>query len=141
MTQVYTCTMKSALVAGLLALGGSAAAAQAVVPLNEEPYINESLVAVAVGNVIRKTCPSISARMMVVFSKGRELQNYAYDKGYTKDELDAFLDDKAEKARVIGLAADYMAANGVVEGDIESYCTVGRAEIAKDSLIGSLLKE
>ena len=132
---------KSAFVAGVMAVISTTAAAQAAVPLNEEPHINNSLVAVAVGNAIRKTCPSISARMLVALSKGRELQNYALEKGYSKDEMDAFLDDKTEKARVKGLAADYMAANGVVTGDVESYCTLGRAEIAKDSLIGSLLRE
>lgn len=141
MTYVTPSTLKSALIAGVLAFGATTATAQAAVPLNEEPHINTSLVAVAVGNAIRKTCPSISARMLVALSKGRELQNYALEKGYTKDEMDAFLDDKTEKARVKGLAADYMAANGVIEGDVESYCTLGRAEIAKDSLIGSLLRE
>lgn len=141
MTYVTPSTLKSAIIAGLFAVGSTTAIAQAAVPLNEEPHINTSLVAVAVGNAIRKTCPSISARMLVALSKGRELQNYALEKGYSKDEMDAFLDDKTEKARVKGLAADYMAANGVIEGDVESYCTLGRAEIAKDSLIGSLLRE
>jgi hypothetical protein len=141
MTRMMTSTVKSALVAGVLALGAPAASAEAAVPLNQEPHINQSLVAVAVGNAIRKTCPSISARMLVALSKGRELQAYAYDKGYSKDEVDAFLEDKAEKARVKALAADYMAANGVIKGDVDSYCALGKAEIRKDSLIGQLLKD
>ncbi len=141
MTTEMTSPLRSALVAGVLAFAATAAAAEAAVPLNQEPHINESLIAVAVGNAIRKTCPGISARMMVVFSKGRELQTYAYEKGYSKDEVEAFLDDDTEKARVKGLAADYMSANGVVESDVETYCALGRAEIAKDSLIGSLLRE
>lgn len=134
-------SMKSVLVAGAFALVATTATAQAAVPLNEEPHINDSLVAVAVGNAIRKTCPTISARMLVALSKGRDLQNYALDKGYSKDEMNAFLENKTEKARVKGIAAEYMAANGVVEGDVESYCALGRAEIAKNSLIGSLLRE
>ena len=141
MTHISHSPLKLALIAGILALGATTASAQAAVPLNEEPHINNSLMAVAVGNAIRKTCPSISARMLVALSKGRELQNYALEKGYSKDEMEAFLDNKTEKARVKALAADYMAANGVVDGDVESYCTLGRAEIAKDSLIGSLLRE
>ena len=141
MTYTTHSSLKSAFVAGVLAFISTTATAQAAVPLNEEPHINNSLMAVAVGNAIRKTCPSISARMLVALSKGRELQNYALEKGYSKDEMEAFLDNKTEKARVKALAADYMAANGVVDGDVESYCTLGRAEIAKDSLIGSLLRE
>ena len=127
--------------AAVFALCVTAATAQTAVPLNKEPHINQSLVAVAVGNAIRKTCPSISARMLVALSKGRDLQKYALDKGYTKAQMDAFLDDGTEKSRVKALAADYMAANGVVKGDTESYCRLGRAEIAKNSLTGSLLKE
>lgn len=141
MTLGISLSLKTALMAGVLALAATTASAQAAVPLHEEPHINKSLVAVAVGNAIRKTCPSISARMLVALSKGRELQKYALNKGYSRDEMDAFLENKAEKTRVKGLAAAYMAANGVVDGDVKSYCALGRAEIKKDSLIGSLLKE
>ena len=37
-------------------------------------------------------------------------------------------------------AAMLVAAAGAVTGDVESYCRVGRDEIAKGSLVGSLLR-
>lgn len=109
-------------------------------PLNQEAHINESLVAGQVGDTIRKTCPSISAKMFTVLSKLNELEDYARDKGYTEAEVKAFLKDKTEKTRIKALAKDYLTAAGAVEGDAESYCAAGRAEIEKGTLAGSLLR-
>ena len=139
MKNVGQSSVKAVLVAAVLAL--VAAPARAQVPLAEDPHINEQLMAAAVGDAIRKTCPSISARMVTVYFKMKELEKYARKAGYKEAEVKVFLKDDAEKARIKGVAAQYMAANGVVVGDAESYCTLGRAEIAKGSLIGSLLKE
>ncbi len=130
--------LKTLLAAGALALLPMTAVAQ--VPLSEEPHINEQLMAAAVGDAIRKTCPSISARMVTVYFKAKELEKYARGAGYQEADVKAFLKDKTEKARIKAMAADYMAANGVVEGNVDSYCTLGDAEIKKDSLIGSLLR-
>lgn len=132
--------IKSALIVVALALSATTAVAQPSVPLAEEPHINEQLMAAAVGDVIRNTCPSISARMVTVFFKAKELEKYARSAGYQEDEVKAFLKDKSEKARIKGMASDYMAKNGVVEGNVDSYCALGNAEIAKDSVIGTLLK-
>ena len=123
-----------------IALCADTSFAQGTVPLAEEPHINEQLMSAAVGDVIRNTCPTISARMVTVYFKVKELEKYARNAGYDEAEVKAFLKDKTQKARIKGLAVDYMTANGVVEGDIESYCALGKAEIRKDSLIGSLLK-
>ncbi len=123
----------------LLALMAATPAA-AQVPLNQETHINDSLVAGQVGDTIRKTCPSISARMFVVLGKLNALEDYARGQGYSEAEVKAYLKDPTEKARIKGLAKDYLKAAGAVEGDPESYCKVGRDEIAKGSLAGSLLR-
>ena len=127
-------------VSALLALP-ALATADGKVPLPEEAHINAQLIAAAEGDMIRKNCPAISARMLVVFEKMLALKSYAEGKGYTEAEVKLFLKDKAQKARVKGAATDYLASQGVVEGDSESYCRVGRAEIAKGTLVGSLLKD
>ena len=114
--------------------------ALALEPLNQEKHINDSLVAGRVGDVIRTQCPSISARMFVVLQKLNELEDYARGKGYSETEVKAFLKDKTEKARIKGLADAYLKAAGAVPGDVESYCKVGRDEIAKGTLAGSLLR-
>ena len=122
----------------LIAVMATPAFAQ--VPLSQEQHINDSLVAGQVGDTIRKTCPSISAKMFVVLGKLNDLEDYDREKGYSEAEVKAFLKDKSEKARIKALAKDYLTAAGAVEGDPESYCTVGRAEIEKGTLAGSLLR-
>ena len=126
--------------AALLALITTASVASAKTPLAKENHINYSLMAAKVADRIRKTCPSISARMFVALGKANALKAYALDKGYTEPEVRAFLKNPMQKARIEALAANYLKQHGAVTGDVESYCTVGRAEIAKKSLIGQMLR-
>lgn len=114
--------------------------AAAQTPLNKETRINNTLIAGQVGDTIRKTCPSISAKMFVVLGELNALEDYARDQGYTEAEVKAFLKDKTEKARIKAAAAAYLKKAGAVEGDVETYCVVGRAEIEKGTLAGSLLR-
>lgn len=131
--------MKRTLLAALCVLG-LAAPALALEPINQEKHINDSLRAGRIGDVIRKTCPTIDARMFVVWAKIEDLKQYALDKGYTRDEVEAFLDSRSEKNRLKAEAEAWLKAAGAVEGDPQSYCAVGEAEIAKGTLVGSLLR-
>jgi hypothetical protein len=112
----------------------------ALTPLNQEEHINASLMAARVGDIIRKTCPTISPRWFTVYMKAKDLETYARKMGYQEDAVKAFLKNKDEKARVRAIAEAYMAEHGVVAGNVESYCKLGREEIAAGSLIGSLLR-
>lgn len=112
----------------------------AAVPLQQEQHINDSLRAGRIGDVIRKTCPTISARMFTVLGKIEDLKRYALSKGYSRDEVEAFIKDPDQKARLRAEAAAYLQKAGAVEGQPETYCAVGEAEIAKGSLIGELLR-
>lgn len=116
------------------------APAMAKVPLEENQHITDSLMAGRVADVIRSTCPSISARMVTAYAKLEDLKKYAVDQGYTEAEVKAFLKDKSQKDRIKALAADYLKKAGAVEGDVESYCVAGRAEIDKGTLAGSMLR-
>lgn len=121
---------------------GTAAQAegQGKVPLPQEAHINEQLVAAAAGDMLRQTCPSLYARLWVVWLKLRDLEAYARDQGYTEEEVTLFLKDKVQKARVKAEAEAYLAQAGVVDGDTDSFCRAGRDEIAKGTLVGSLLR-
>ena len=127
-------------IAAISALTLFAAPTLAAEPLESETHINDSLRAGRIGDVIRKTCPSISARMFTVLLKIEDLKRYALSKGYSRDEVEAFLKDRDQKDRIKAEAAAYLAEAGAVEGDPESFCRVGREEIAKGSLIGELLR-
>lgn len=129
-----------ALMTALLLAVPAFAKAEDKLPLAEEPHINEQLIAAAAGDKLRNTCPTISARMFVVWDKMWALKTYAEEKGYTEPEVKAFLADKDQKARVKAAAMDYLTKAGAVDGDVDSFCTVGRAEIAAGTLVGQLLR-
>jgi hypothetical protein len=126
----------AALLAGLAA----PAALAAKVPLREESHIVGSLVAARVADAIRKSCPTISARSFVVLAKMRDLVSYARSKGYSSAEVEAFLEDPAEKARLKQLAADHLKKAGAKPGNAQSYCAAGRAEIGAGTLAGALIR-
>ena len=128
-----------ALTAAAIALSALAQPAAALEPLSQEKYVNDRLIAARIADRIRKTCPSIDGRVFYAFGEARKLQSYARKKGYSDAQIDAFLDDKQEKKRVYAVAEDYLTRNGAKKGDAESYCAIGRAEIQKNTIIGSLL--
>lgn len=117
-----------------------ATTAVALTPLPEEKHINNQLLAASVGDEIRKNCPTVSARMFVVWRKANALERYARDKGYQEDEVKAFLKSKDERKRMERLRNAYLEKNGVTKGNPDSYCALGHKEIKNKSLIGELLR-
>jgi hypothetical protein len=118
----------------------AASAATDLPPLAQNERVEREFLAVAVGDEIRQNCPTISARMIQVMSKAFELERYAKSLGYSDADIRAMRKDPVNKARLEGLRDSYLAANGVVAGDAESYCRLGRQEIADRTLIGSLIR-
>lgn len=127
------------LIALALTAATLAAPAAAQAPLAQERYINDRLIAARVADRVRRECPSIDARIVYAWSQARALKRYAESKGYSSSEIDAFLDSKQDKARIYAAAEDYLTRNGARKGDAESFCRIGRAEIASKSVAGSLL--
>ncbi|WBU53669.1 DUF5333 domain-containing protein [Paracoccus sp. SCSIO 75233] len=126
----------SALTASIVA---AAVPALAQVPLSQEKYINDRLIAARVADRVRRECGSIDARIVYAWSQARALKRYAQNQGYSDAQIDAFLDSKQDKARIYAAAEDYLTRNGAAKGDAESYCRIGRAEIASKSVAGSFL--
>ena len=127
------------LIAIALTAATLAAPALALEPLAQERYINDRLIAARVADRVRRECPSINARIVYAWSQARALKRYAENKGYSSSEIDAFLDSKQDKARIYAAAEDYLTRNGARKGDAESFCRIGRNEIASKSVAGSLL--
>lgn len=131
-------TLKT-LIAGAVLGAALAAPAAALEPLAQEKYINDRLIAARIADRVRKNCPTINARIFYAYGEARKLKRYAEQKGYSAQQIDDFLDNKQEKKRIYAVAEDYLTRNGAKKGDAESYCRVGRAEIQKNTIIGSLL--
>jgi hypothetical protein len=119
---------------------GAAASAQALPPISDNAYIMERLLAAAIGDAIRDNCPVIEEKTWVVRAEALQLYNHARGLGYDHATIDGFLRDRAERRAVYKQRDAWLAANGVVEGDADSYCRAGQAEIEKRSLTGILLR-
>lgn len=130
-------TRMAAALAATLTL--TALPAAALEPLSQEKYINDRLIAARIADRIRRECPTIDGRIVLAYMKARELKKYALDKGYSETQIEAFLDSRTDKDRIYAVAEDYMAKNGVKAGDADSFCRLGREEIARNTVTGSLL--
>ncbi|NNE53504.1 MAG: DUF5333 domain-containing protein, partial [Sulfitobacter sp.] len=109
-------------------------------PLREVAEIDDALFDLGIADLIRKECPTISARMFRAIGYLRDLEQRAAALGYTEAEIDAYTDSDADKDRLRAKAAAFFAARGVDTSDPQSYCALGLEEIQKSSRIGSLLR-
>jgi len=134
------------LATGLLcaALAAPALAAQPQAEVNAalrgDAQIYNGLFAMAVGDQIRRNCDTIDARMVRAITFARSLERRARSLGFTEVQVRAFLDSREEKDRMRAQVERYFAQNGVRSGEPETYCVLGRAEIARGSQAGSLLR-
>lgn len=128
------------LVPAIVLAAALAPAADAREPLANEGHVNSQLVSARVADRIRRECPSMAANMVRAFAAAQGLKAYAQRAGYSDAEIDAFLHDEAQRARIYAEAETYMAARGVRKGDVQSYCNLGQAEIAAGTLAGSLIR-
>ncbi|NBE08986.1 DUF5333 domain-containing protein [Paragemmobacter ruber] len=115
--------------------------AHALEPINTEPHINNVLLQGFIGDAIADNCPALEPRRMRALGELNKLRAYAQEKGYSVSEIRAFVTSDTEKARGKAQAADWLRAKGAEPGKTEEYCRIGREEIAKNSLIGYLLRD
>jgi len=123
-----------------IAIAGLAGAASAKPALKDVAAVREGIIATGMAYEITQKCSSISPRYFRAIGYLNTLKSHATSLGYTDSEIDAYTDDKTEENRLKGIARSRLADLGAVEGDTASFCTVGRAEIAKNSVIGQLMR-
>ena len=132
--------MKRWIIAALMGsvLAGPLAAKEP--PLVENQYVVNGFYVIGTADIIRKTCPTIDARIFRAVRLLGSLERYAKDQGYSEAEIDEFLDDEvAEDALRARIKAD-LAERGAPDGDVEGHCRVGLEEITADSSVGRLLR-
>ncbi|MGL4236963.1 DUF5333 domain-containing protein [Tabrizicola sp.] len=117
-----------------------AAPAYALVPINEEPKIINTLLQGFIGDAIDDNCPTIEARTMRALGELNKLRDYALAQGYTADQIRGLVKSKEEKAKGKAMAAEWLKERGAEPGNPDAYCKIGEEEIAKNSLIGYLLR-
>lgn len=102
--------------------------------------ISEGLITIGMADEIRNECGSIKPRIFRAISHLRKLHDRAQALGYSKAEIDAYVENKQEKARLMGIVRARLSKKGVNLDQPNTYCTVGRAEISAKSGIGRLLR-
>lgn len=123
-----------------LSLLSGVAMADTRTPLNQDQRITDELTVAAVGDVLRKKCDKIVPKRFVILTKAFQLRDYAMGLGYSLDEIEAFLKNDQERARIKALRDRYLAEHGVKAEESGSYCQLAKDEIAQGSLLGSLMK-
>ena len=108
--------------------------------LSKEADINQGLVIMAAADKIRRSCNTIGGQLFRAQRYAKSLKDIARSRGYSEQEIDAFLDSKAERARVREKRNVYFQNQGASNLDHASLCVLGHAEIARNSQIGYLLK-
>lgn len=132
---------RSAALALLCLLPASAPAAQDLPPLGQVDRVWEGLIDTALAYEIGERCEAIDSRKLQGLAFLLSLQAHARSLGYSQEEVDAFIDDKAEKDRLEEEARVRLREMGGVEGNWETYCEVGRSEIAAGTQVGRLLND
>jgi hypothetical protein len=119
---------------------GPVAAAEAKPHLSDVAEVENILFAAAIAHEVSEKCPNLSARRMKAIAMAWQLRSRANDLGYSDAEIRAYVESDVEKSRMRSKGESFLKQNGVSYSDPETFCAFGRAEIAKSSAIGALLK-
>lgn len=125
------------LVAGFAVFAGATAVRG---DLAEEPTITEGLIGVAIAYEIGERCDDIRARRFAGINYLLALKREALGLGYSDAEIDAFIDNDAAQESLEAEARQRLRNLGAVSGDWDTYCTVGRSEMAAGTIAGQLLR-
>ncbi len=123
---------------GVAVLAGSA---QAQSSPRDVTRVTEGLIAAGMAIELGDYCDDVSVRMIRGLNFLQGLKGELKDAGFTNAQIDAFVDDDAEKDRLEAIARGRLAELGVVAGDRSTYCTVAKGQIAQDTQVGQLLRD
>lgn len=110
--------------------------------LRADERVHNGLLIITIGAHIDETCPTIEARNLAAGAFMFGLARHAMSLGYSRSEIEEYIDDEQERARYMNLARAYFEQEyGVTdEEDVEGACRAGEAEIAERSPVGRLLR-
>lgn len=108
--------------------------------LKDEKVINDGLLYIAAADKIRRECGSIGGRLFKAQAYANALKKAAAERGYSDEEIDAYVNDKANQAAMRERRNAYFKSKGASNLDPASLCVLGQAEMANGSRIGRLLR-
>lgn len=126
---------------GLMLMAGVVqAAADAKAPLRDVREIDDNMLWAGIALRISEKCGEIDARTLKGLNFLWSIKKKANALGYSDDEINAYRKSDAEKARIEARGKAYVKSKGFDPGDAGDLCELGHAEIARNSVIGTLLK-
>ncbi len=108
--------------------------------LREDPRVHHELLGASVAYLIDEKCSELDLRRLRLGIRALNLRTYARGLGFDNREIATYVDSPVEQARFRAIAEPMLAEKGAVIGNGESFCTVGYAEIKKNTFIGGLLR-
>lgn len=121
-----------------MALAASTATAQSSPA--DVPRVTEGLITAYIASELGDNCGDVNVRLLRGINYLQGLKNHLSDLGFSDADIDAYVDDRAEKNRLRAIAESRMASLGVKAGDEASYCAAARGQIAQETQIGLLLR-
>ena len=127
-------------------IGGSAVAATTQADVNAalrgNPDIYNGLFTAGLIKHIVDTCPSVegpSRLSRTTFFLG--LYNKARGMGFSRAQIEAFVEDKGEQDRLRALVMAHLEKQGVAPDTQDSVCAFARAQMAERTELGRRLRE
>ncbi|WP_071673658.1 DUF5333 domain-containing protein [Nioella nitratireducens] len=109
--------------------------------LRADSRIHNGLLVIMIGSHIQDTCPTIEARSLSATGFMFGLARHAMSLGYSRAQVERYVDDEEERARFETLARTYFAQHGVTsDDDVEGACRVGEQEMTDQTSVGRLLR-
>lgn len=127
-------------------LATSVAASQSQAEVNETlrttPSIYNGLFTAALIKHVTDTCPAIEPPgkvRRVTYFLG--LYNQARGLGFSRDQIEAFVEDKSEQDRLRGIVESHLTRAGVDPRSETQVCAYARTQIAERTALGRQLRE
>lgn len=108
--------------------------------LRDHEGVTIGLITAGIVTEIDDNCPTVGVRKLRGLMYLRSLYTMAQDAGFSHDEIEAYVDDKEEEARLRKHVDVWLANRNAKPGDAESYCAIGRDQIDRGTQVGVLLK-
>ena len=115
-------------------------AAPAAADIADEPDITARLLIAGEVDILRRQCPEVEARRVQGTAYLMGIANLAMSKGYSRAEIEAYVENEAEEARLRKIVRQRLRAKGARRGDVAAHCAVARAEMAAGTQVGRLLR-
>lgn len=109
--------------------------------LRNDPEVQNGVLIVAIGDLIQDNCPNFEDRRARSIPFLMRLVNRAQSLGYSRADVEAYVDNQAEKDRVEARARQWMIQQGADLDTPASICAVARSEISGQTPVGRLIRE